>query len=105
MPISPENRAKYPPGFFSARAILEARNKAGWKCENCDARHGLAHPETGAKVVLTRHHVNGDIENTDAEILLLCQLCHNRADASFRAHNRRQRRARQAGQGELEVSG
>ena len=51
----------------------------------CDARHGEAHPTTGSRVVLTVAHLDHQPENcAAANLLALCQRCHNAYDAPMR---------------------
>lgn len=95
MPIRPENRARYPKNWkaISARIRFE---RAGGRCEctghcgqdhgdRCPAKHGEAHPDTGAIVVLTTMHLDHEPENCgDDNLLAGCQRCHNRYDAPKR---------------------
>ena len=95
MPIRAENRKRYPKDWkaISQRIRFE---RAGGRCEcdgrcgedhggRCMARHGKAHPVTGAKVVLTVMHLDHDpTHNINANLLAACQKCHNRYDAPMR---------------------
>jgi len=48
------------------------------------------HPITGARVVLTVAHLDHTPENNDdANLLAMCQRCHNRYDADHRSATRR----------------
>ena len=45
------------------------------------------------KVVLTIHHINGDItDNRDCNLIALCQRCHLRLDMCRHIKNRKKRR-------------
>lgn len=106
MPISAQNKARYPRDW---RAIsLEVRERAGWVCEgspaypDCRAANGEAHPHTGSKVVLTVAHLNhlpedcgdpGDRPNLKA----WCQRCHLTYDARHHALNAGRTRRLRAG--------
>jgi len=92
MPILAENSARYPPDWrLRSRFVrfVRARNR----CEWCGARNGHPHPVSGAGVVLTVAHVFD--RRPEAAGLLnlaaLCQRCHNRHDAPWRAAGRRAR--------------
>ncbi len=84
----PCDYSKYPENWFTEirPAVLE---RAGHKCEWCDAENYKAHPVTGSKVVLTVAHIDHDIENNGWENLAaLCQKCHNGHDAPMRKKRR-----------------
>lgn len=69
--------------------------RSGGGCEKCGAMNYQPHPETGSKVVLTIAHLNHDLrDNSDLNLMALCQRCHNRHDAAFRSQNRRKRKLR-----------
>lgn len=98
MPIRPENKHLYPPGW---KAISDSIRfiRAGSRCEwiengeRCKAIHGLPHPITGSKVVLTVMHLDHDpTNNAESNLLAACQLHHNRYDAAERAKNRKRKR-------------
>jgi hypothetical protein len=100
MPISPENRARYPKDWaLRSRFVrfVRARNR----CEWCGAENYEPHPLTGSRVVLTTAHVYD--HRPEAASLLnlaaLCQRCHNRHDRHHRAETRRAR----GGQMELQL--
>lgn len=103
MPISPENRARYPEDWPEIRERIRARS--GDRCEgspdfpDCRAENGRPHPETGSKVVLTVAHLDHTPENCDeANLRHWCQRCHLRYDKRHhRANADRTRRARRAG--------
>lgn len=86
-PIRPDRKALYPPDWpaISRRVKLAA----GWRCQKCGVKHGAQNPRTGATVVLTTHHKDFDPTNCRRRNLIaLCQLCHNQADARHRAETR-----------------
>ena len=95
MPIQAKNRDRYPREW--PLISLWVRVSAGWRCEWCDARQGMAHPVTGARVVLTVAHVHDPApENVDPRNLAaLCQRCHlnhdRRHHLAVQASNRRAR--------------
>ena len=102
MPISPENRARYPKDW---KAIsLRIRNeRAESRCEclgecgqdhegRCDAINYEPHPQTGSKVILTVAHLDHVPENCgDDNLKAMCQRCHNRYDAPMRRAGIRER--------------
>lgn len=92
MPISPENKARYPKDW-KLRSRFVRFSRAKNRCEWCGAENYKPHPVTGSKVILTCAHVYD--HRPEAASLLnlasLCQKCHNRHDAPMRAENRRQR--------------
>lgn len=102
MPIKPENRARYPQDWDQIALAVKA--EAGWRCvgspayPDCRARHGEAHPVTGAQVVLTVAHLDHRPENCErSNLRAWCQRCHNTYDAPHRRANAaRTREARAA---------
>jgi hypothetical protein len=88
MPISAENRARYPLEW--PLISLWVRVSAAWRCEWCDAEHGRPHPTTGSLVVLTVAHVHDPaperVEPTN--LAALCQRCHLTHDAAQHAATR-----------------
>jgi 5-methylcytosine-specific restriction endonuclease McrA len=94
MPISPENRKRYPSHWPQLSHELRF-GRAGGRCEWCGAVHGQPHPRTGSKVVLTVAHVHDKRPEAcdPANLAALCQDCHNRHDAADRLANRRRRMA------------
>lgn len=106
MPIRKENRACYPPEWKALRRVVLTR--ASWQCEgtparpDCRALHGLPHPETGAKVVLTTAHMDRALDDHGlGNLRALCQKCHNGWDGPSRAAAARQRRQAQHPQQEI----
>jgi 5-methylcytosine-specific restriction endonuclease McrA len=84
MPIKPERRELYPDNWDRISQLI--RERAGWECELCSADNGSAHWETGSKVVLTVHHINGDpTDNRKVNLIALCQRCHLRLDQAFKS--------------------
>lgn len=95
MPISPENRARYPAEW--PLISLWVRVCAAWTCEWCTAVHGEPHPVTGSLVVLTVAHVHDSAPENVAptNLAALCQRCHLNHDRKHhqvvQAANRRAR--------------
>ena len=90
MPISPENRRRYPDDW-TLRSYFVRFIRAGGRCEWCDAVHGAPHPVTGSIVVLTTAHVH-DRRPEVADLLnlaALCQRCHLQHDRSDNCDRRR----------------
>lgn len=90
MPISPENKLRYPPRveWAAIRALILARSEH--RCEFCQAENHKRNPLTGSMVVLTIAHLDHQPENNaPGNLRALCQRCHNKHDAAHRAANRR----------------
>jgi len=86
-PIKPEKSSLYPENWDRLSLLL--RERAGWKCELCQAANRFPHPITGSGVVLTVHHINGDpTDSRRINLIALCQRCHNRLDQPFRRPRR-----------------
>lgn len=101
MPISAENRARYPANWKAIRARIQAR--AGDKCEQCAVPNGayrirgreqftfdLMQVEAWtccdelkvSKIVCTTAHLDHQPENcADENLKFLCQRCHLSYDA------------------------
>lgn len=104
MPISPENRNRYPANWkqISNRVRFE---RADGRCEckgecghdhggRCTASHNAAHPDTGSLVILTVAHIDHQPENCGADNLrAMCQRCHLRYDVEHHRETRRNRKA------------
>jgi 5-methylcytosine-specific restriction endonuclease McrA len=91
----PYDKRKYPKDW--TRISTEAKRRANYHCELCNAVHGEPHPMTGSKVVLTTHHLDFDPTNNHPYNLLVgCQRCHLRLDKYFHLKNKRHKRARRA---------
>lgn len=93
MPISKENRKRYPRDWkLRSRFIRFYRAKN--RCEWCGAENYQPHPVTGSTVILTVAHIYDDRpENCSFfNLAALCQRCHNRHDAKKRVQNRRNSR-------------
>lgn len=93
MPISPENKKRYPANWPDIRERI--RTRAGNKCEGspqypgCRAVNYEPHPVTGSKVVCTVAHLDHVPENCeDNNLRFWCQRCHNTYDAVYRNRNR-----------------
>lgn len=81
MPISPENKARYPDNWKEISEDIRF-NRAENKCEKCGAENYKPHPITGSKVILTVAHLDHQPENCDYDNLMaMCQRCHLRYDA------------------------
>lgn len=102
MPISPENRQRYPKDW-KLRSRFVRLYRAKNKCEWCGAENGSPHPVTGSKVVLTTAHIYD--HRPEAASLLnlaaLCQRCHLRHDIDHHRESRRKRTIRESGQSSL----
>ena len=106
MPITPDNRHRYPPNWAELSRYIR-QTRAGGRCEcigechchrgRCQARHGQPHPVTGALVVLTTAHLDHTPEHNDpANLRAYCQHCHLAYDADHHAHNAARTRHRRA---------
>jgi len=98
MPISTENKKRYPPDWKHIRADILWR--ANGCCEgspaypDCRVKNGTFHPVTGSLVVITVAHLDHNPENCDPENLRAwCQRCHNTYDVRHRIESRKKRRA------------
>ncbi|MCQ2911830.1 MAG: hypothetical protein MJ244_06525 [Clostridia bacterium] len=90
MPISKERKKLYPKNWkqISQQTIILAGNQ----CELCDVKNGDINPKTGSKVVLTVHHLDFDPTNCkEYNLMALCQRCHLRLDAKYKAYKRKQK--------------
>lgn len=88
MPISNERKKLYPRNWKRISQLI--RIKAGNKCEICDAMNKEPHPVTGSKVVLTVHHLDFNPQNNEEyNLMSLCQRCHIRLDAKYKAYKRK----------------
>lgn len=115
MPIRPEERAKYPRNwpeisgrirFVRAAGVCECRGECGKHEAKCSARHGLPHPKTRSKVVLTVAHLDRNPEHCDeGNLLAMCQACHLAYDQDQHRTNaaatRSRKRDDESGQGRL----
>lgn len=128
MPISPENRKRYPANWRAIRAqILE---RAGHRCEKCGKPNGRTvavgptgeyedgwagwfdaagepicepdHDGREIRVVLTIAHLDHTPENCDpSNLRAWCQRCHLRYDREHHAKNAAATRARRKASGTL----
>jgi len=85
----PIDYKEYHPDFKKvSKRIREER--AGNKCEWCDAENGKPHPITGSKVVLTVAHLDHDKTHVDErKLAALCQRCHLAYDLPGHIANRK----------------
>lgn len=101
MPISAENRKRYPPNWreISNRIRFE---RAGGRCEclgecgkhspgdRCEGRHGHQNPRTKRTITLTVAHLDHTPENVDdGNLRAMCNACHLAYDAAHHAKNAR----------------
>jgi len=110
MPITPENKHRYPDNWQEIRTeILERASNC---CEFCGvengawgyrdedgefrrAEHGCCELDEMFRVVLTVAHLDHNPENNDpGNLKALCQRCHNRYDAPHRQRNAARTRRR-----------
>jgi len=89
MPISPENRKRYPDDWKEISYRIRFERADGW-CEFCRiAEHGEQHPVTGSIVVLTTAHLDHTPEHcADDNLAAMCQRCHLTYDAVHHRQNR-----------------
>ena len=89
MPIS---RKRYPSDWQEIRShILE---RAGNRCELCGSRNGGPQWKTKSKVVITVHHIDGNPRhNHKANLIALCQRCHNKLDVYYKIRRRQKKSA------------
>lgn len=103
MPIRPENRHRYGPGWDELSHSLKA--EVGWRCE-CDGRcgrpaehlaedgrcrnvHGEPAFGTGSRVVLTVAHLDHTPENNvRSNLMVACQGCHLHYDREHHGQTR-----------------
>jgi len=92
MPIRPEMKDRYPK-YWKKLSMFVRFSRAKGVCEWCGAVHGLPHPVSGSKVVLTCAHVWDKRPEACGLLNLaaLCQRCHNRHDAKDRVAGIRER--------------
>ena len=61
-----------------SQAIIKNQNNI---CYFCPAENHKSHWKTGSKVVLTTHHIDGNLKNNSRyNLIALCQRCHLRLD-------------------------
>lgn len=96
----PMDRSRYPADWD--RISRRIRERAGWRCEFCGAKHGEPNPLTGSRVILTVAHVLNDdpMDVRDENLKALCQKCHLTLDGPLHAahakQTRREKREREA---------
>jgi hypothetical protein len=106
MPIRVSERRRYPSNWKTISTAIRFGRAAG-RCEcdgecgtehagRCAAVHGVAHPVTGSRVVLTTAHLDRIPEHCDpVNLKAMCQRCHLAYDAEQHAGNAaRTRRSR-----------
>jgi hypothetical protein len=94
----PMDRSKYP-GNWEEISYEIRFVRAHARCEwieghkRCEAIHGLPHPITGSKVVLTTAHLNHKpMDVRRSNLMAMCQLHHLRYDAQHHADNVRKKK-------------
>jgi hypothetical protein len=109
----PCNYKDYPANW--KQIIAEKKRKHNDKCEMCYAKNGdrikwlddsFSHPwcldDTGTKIVLTVHHIDGDKNNNrEQNLLLLCQRHHLRLDLC--KHMRKAKETREKKKGFMNI--
>lgn len=84
----PVDYKKYPENWKEIRKRI--LNRANNRCELCNAENGKSHWKTGSKVVLTIHHIDGNVKNNqNCNLIALCQRCHLRLDKCRRINNKK----------------
>ena len=103
MPISPENRSRYPKDW-KLRSNFIRFIRAKGRCEWCGAYHGDTHPLTGSLVILTTAHIfDKSPENCSfLNLAALCQRCHLNHDRDHHQNQRRLNREQTSGQCTIE---
>lgn len=95
----PMDRSKYPDNWEEISDWVRFERAAG-RCEwkdgrkRCEAIHGIAHPITGSKVVLTTAHLNHkEMDCRRKNLMAMCQMHHLRYDSKLHADNRKKKKA------------
>jgi hypothetical protein len=95
-PVRASERSRYPANWQAISARIRF-GRAGGRCEcegecgtghagRCAARHGLPHPVTGSRVVLTTAHLDHVPEHcSEANLRAMCQRCDLAYDAVHHA--------------------
>jgi len=87
----PIDYSKYPDDWEEIRQAILAR--AENKCELCGAENHKPHWKTGSIVVLTIHHIDRDkTNNSEINLIALCQRCHLRLDLEIHINKRKERK-------------
>ena len=98
MPIKPENKVRYPKNWKQISEDIRF-NRAKNKCEKCGCENHKPHPITGSKVILTVAHLDHMPENCDyANLMAMCQKCHNAYDREHRNETRKATKEKATGQ-------
>lgn len=89
----PWQKERYPTNW--PEIARERKELAGWKCEQCGAKHGEVligkihkRPYT---VWVAAVHLDHDPENINARLAVFCQGCHLKYDGYLHASNARRR--------------
>ncbi len=109
------DKSRYPANWKEISLKIRAE-RAGWRCEWCNAENGKPHPVTGSKVVLTVAHLgtpypDGTPGNKHDKhdirpenLAALCNYCHLNFDREDHIANaKRTRRLRQEKAGQLRL--
>lgn len=87
--------------FDRAGGRCECDGECGTHKERCKARHGMEHPDTGSKVVLTTAHLGyetGDkhdkMDVRPENLKAMCQRCHLIFDLDEHIQNAKETRSR-----------
>ena len=87
MPISKENKSKYPRNWKEISRRIRF-DRADNKCEFCGAINYEPHPITKSKVILTVAHLNHNPQDcSEGNLKALCQKCHLNYDKEFHVIN------------------
>ncbi len=68
---------EYPDGW--REITYQLKEFVGWRCEWCDATHGSTQLNCEGEpytMILTCAHLNHDVENPEAPLVVLCPACH-----------------------------
>jgi len=113
-PVRASERRRYPVNWRAISARIRF-GRAGGRCEcegecgtghagRCEARHGVPHPVTGSRVVLTTAHLDHVPEHcADGNLRAMCQRCHLAYDADRHAATAAATRAARAARNRLAV--
>ena len=96
MPISPENKGRYPKDWklISLKLIWERANNY---CERCHVQNHTTHPLTGKMQTLSVAHLDHVIENMEeSNLLVMCNYCHLLHDRQYHKEQRFLNQAKRA---------
>lgn len=100
----PFDASRYPKDWKDIS--LRIRDRDGWRCKFCGAKHREPNPATGNTVILTVAHLGvphadgtpGDVHDKmdvrEENLVALCQRCHLRYDGKEHAQNAARTRLR-----------